>query len=117
MKPTKPRHTWGSGNVFRDLGVANPEAAQVKADLVHEICSLVADRSSTQAEAGKLLGIPQPKVSRLMGGRTDGFSTEFLIKLLNRLGQDVRIVVEPAGPGRKTGWTHVAHSRTPRKRS
>ncbi len=42
----------GSGNVFADLGIPNPELA--KAELVQRIRDLIAERKLTQAEAAEL---------------------------------------------------------------
>jgi predicted XRE-type DNA-binding protein len=40
------------------------------------------------------MGIDQPKVSALLSGRLTNFSSERLMRLLTRLGQDVEIVVK-----------------------
>ena len=45
--------------------------------------------------ARALLGIDQPKVSALVRGKLDRFSTERLFRFLNALGQDVEIMVRP----------------------
>ena len=78
------------GDVFADLGLWEPEELFAKAMLVLRICELIAQREPTQVWAGSLLGIDQPKVSALMRGRTDGFSTDLLFRFLNVLGHDVR---------------------------
>jgi hypothetical protein len=52
-------------------------------------------RKLTQARAAAVLGINQPKVSVLVRGKLDGFSTNRLFRFLNALGQDVEIVVRP----------------------
>jgi predicted XRE-type DNA-binding protein len=97
----------GSGNVFADLGLPDPETALAKADLARQVCAAIADRGLTQAEAAKLLRLDQPKVSALMRGRLRGFSTERLFRLLNALDQEVEIVIRPArGSGRRAG-VHV----------
>jgi len=41
------------------------------------------------------LGLSQPDVSKLMGGRYTGFSVERLLALLNALEVDVDIVLRP----------------------
>ena len=46
-----------------------------------------------QAEAARLLGVNQPKVSALKHYKLDGFSVERLMAFLNALGRDVEIVV------------------------
>lgn len=49
-----------------------------------------------QAEAAKMLRVTQPRISDLLRGRIDLFSTDTLIDLLARLGVGVRLVVKPA---------------------
>lgn len=88
-----------SGNVFADLGLKDPEELLAKAELVHRIGELIAQRKLTQVRAAKLLGIDQPKVSALRRGQLDGFSTERLFRFLNALGQDVEVVIRPARAG------------------
>src|SRR5213593_1905740 len=55
-----------SGNVFADIGFANPEREQLKAHLTLQIYRIIKDRHLTQAQAGAILGIKQPHVSALM---------------------------------------------------
>ena len=50
--------------------------------------------------AAALMGIDQPKVSALLNGHLASFSSERLMRLLTRLGQDVEIVVK-AKPRRR----------------
>ena len=85
-----------SGNVFADLGLKNPEELLAKAELVQRIADIIAERKLTQVRAAKLLGIDQPKVSALLRGKLDGFSTDRLFRFLNALGRDVEIVIRPA---------------------
>ena len=59
----------GSGNVFADLGLPNPEERLTKADLAMQIADGIRSRRLTQAKAAALFGIDQPKISRLLGGR------------------------------------------------
>jgi predicted XRE-type DNA-binding protein len=56
MKITK-----GSGNIYKDIGVANPEAMLAKAKLVSGIASIIETRALTQREAADIIGMPQPK--------------------------------------------------------
>lgn len=84
-----------SGNVFADLGIENPEEYLAKSELAARILKIVQRRRLTQAAAGKLLGISQPKVSALLNGQLDGFSTDRLFRFLNRLGCDVQIKISP----------------------
>jgi predicted XRE-type DNA-binding protein len=85
----------GSGNVFADLDLPNPEERLIKAELARRISEIIRQRALTQIEAAELLEIDQPKVSALTRGRLNGFSTTRLFRFLNALGSDVEIVVKP----------------------
>jgi predicted XRE-type DNA-binding protein len=85
----------GSGNVFADLGIPNPDLALAKAQLVQRIRDLIAERNLTQAKVAELLGLDQPKVSALVRGRVDGYSLDRLFRLLIALGQRLEITVLP----------------------
>jgi predicted XRE-type DNA-binding protein len=82
-----------SGNVFADLGIENAEEYLAKSELAALILRIVQRRRLTQAATAKLLGITQPKVSALLNGRLDGFSTERLFRFLTKLGCDIQITV------------------------
>ena len=85
--------TESSGNVFADLGIQNPEEALAKAEIVRQIHRTIKKKKLTQAKAAKILGIAQPKVSRLLRGYFENFSLERLFRFLNKLGQDIRISI------------------------
>jgi predicted XRE-type DNA-binding protein len=85
----------GSRNVFKDLGVPNAEEHLVKAQLVYKIDTIMRERGLKQVEAGKLLGIPQPDVSKMLRGEFRQFSVERLLRFLVDLNHDVEIVVSP----------------------
>ena len=94
-KNTRPI-TEGSGNVFADLGFANPEQERLKAHLTLQIYRTINQRGLTQTQAGAILGIKQPHVSGLMRGRSGNFSVGRLMEFLTTLGQDVEIAVRPS---------------------
>jgi predicted XRE-type DNA-binding protein len=90
------RVTSSTGNVFRDLGFSN-EASEhllVRADLLIQVQKTIASKRLKQAETAKILRVTQPRVSDLLRGRIDLFSTDSLIDMLARLGIGVRIVVK-----------------------
>ncbi len=99
--------TEGSGNVFADIGLPNPEERLAKADLAIRIALVIRARRLTQAHAARILKIDQPKVSRLLRGRLSGFSTERLMHFLTLLGRDVEIVVKTAPRSRRQGRLRV----------
>jgi len=91
---TKPKVTRSSGNVFRDLGFPPDKAEHllVRVDLMIRLEKELGSRGLKQAQAAKLLGITQPRVSDLLRGRVELFSADALIDMLARLGIKVRIV-------------------------
>jgi predicted XRE-type DNA-binding protein len=50
----------GSGNVFADLGLPNPEERLLKANIVNELHRLISERGLTQVKAARLIGIHSP---------------------------------------------------------
>jgi predicted XRE-type DNA-binding protein len=89
--------TPSTGNVFRDLGFSKEESEHllVRADLLIQVQKTVASRRLTQKQAAKVLRVTQPRVSDLLRGRIDLFSTDALIDMLARLGVGVRLVIKP----------------------
>ena len=100
----------GSGNVFADLGLGEPEEELTKAQLASSIRQVVKAQRLTQVEAAKLMGIDQPKVSAVINGRLANFSSDRLMRLLTALGRDVEITVRPAPKSRKRGRIRVAEA-------
>ena len=84
-----------SENVFADIGVSDPETHLAKAKIVQQLSRIIAAQGLTQAEAGTRLGLTQPKVSALLNGQFRGYSVERLLRFVNALHHNVRIVIEP----------------------
>jgi predicted XRE-type DNA-binding protein len=83
----------GSGNVFADLGFPDAIERQAKLRLAYALNQVLDQRKLTQAEAAKVLGIGQPKISALRRYKLAGFSVERLMTLLTAVDQDVEIVI------------------------
>lgn len=98
----------GSGNVFADLGLPNPEQELLKAQLTYAIYEQLKRRKLTQAQAAKLLGLHQPQVSVLMRCRPGLFSVGKLLEILVALGRDVEIVHRERRDGRGSKLTVTA---------
>src|SRR5947209_18862759 len=94
------RVTPSTGNVFRDLGFSKEEAEHllVRADLLIQVQKSVTSRRLKQAEAAKVLRVTQPRVSDLLRGRIDLFSTGAWIDMLSSLGVGVRLALRPGRP-------------------
>jgi predicted XRE-type DNA-binding protein len=68
---------------------------------------LIKERGLTQAQAGEILGIQQPRVSALMRNRSGAFSVERLMDFLTALGQNVEITVRPTRKEHGEVWVMV----------
>ena len=103
-RSAEPRETItrGTGNVFADLGFADAAERHAKLRLAYALNQLLDGRKLSQAEAAKVLGVTQPKVSALSNYKLAGFSVERLMNLLTALDQDVEIVIRRKPRSRKT---------------
>ena len=97
----------GSGNVFADIGLLNPEERLAKAGLAIRISEAIRAGRFTQTRAARILKIDQPKISRLLRGQLSGFSTGRLMHFLTLLGRDVEITVKSAPRSRRQGRLRV----------
>ena len=57
--------TRGTGNVFADLGFPDAAERQAKQRLTYALNQVLEERKLSQADAAKVLGVTQPKVSAL----------------------------------------------------
>src|SRR4029450_8916517 len=85
--------TRGTGNVFADLGFPDAPERQAKLRLAYALNQVLEERKLSQADAAKVLGITQTKVSALRHYKLAGFSVERLMNLFTALDQDVEIVI------------------------
>lgn len=94
----------GTGNVYADLGMADADEMIVKAQLATKIGEIIKSRKWSQQEAAEVLGMTQPKLSKMLRGQFRGISESKMLDGLARLGRDIQIVVGPArrkaAPGR-----------------
>ncbi|MHB8733750.1 MAG: helix-turn-helix domain-containing protein [Terriglobales bacterium] len=83
----------GGGNVFRDLGHENADAAQFKAILAAEIIkALDRDRLTVRA-AHQLTGTAAADFSRIRNADLGRFTVDRLMSIINRLGARVEVKV------------------------
>jgi len=86
-----------SGNIFCDLGFSRQEAEHLKirSDLMIRLTRLIEARRLTQAQAARLFGVTQPRISDLVRCKIDRFSVDSLIEMLGRAGARITILVRP----------------------
>ena len=99
----KVRIEKGSGNILADLGLPDADTHFLKAQIVAEIYRITNERKLTQTEAGKLMGISQPEVSRMFKGNFREYSVERLMGFLTTFDRDVEIVARPRKKSAKSG--------------
>ena len=77
-----------SGNVFRDLGFSTEDAEnlRIRSELMARLATLIEERGLTQADAAKVFGVTQPRVSDLVRGKIDRFSIDMLVVMLAKAG-------------------------------
>jgi predicted XRE-type DNA-binding protein len=103
----RERVTRGTRNVFADLGFPDAAERQAKLRLAHTLNQVLDGRKLSQADAAKVLGVTQPKVSALRHYKLAGFSLERLMNLLTAVEQDVVIVVRKKPRSRKVARISV----------
>ena len=99
--------TPGTGSVFADLGFPDAAERQAKLRLALALNQELEARKISQADAAKVLGVTQPKVSALRHYKLAGFSVERLMNLLTAVDQDVEIVIRRKPRSQKTGRISV----------
>ena len=86
-----------SKSVYAELGFPDAEEMLVKAQLVVKIAEILRERGWSQQQAAKVLGMTQPKLSKMLRGQFRGVSEIKMMDCLVRLGREVKIVVGPEG--------------------
>jgi predicted XRE-type DNA-binding protein len=84
-------------SVYEELGFPDADEMLLKAQLAVKIAEILRERGWSQQRAAKVLGLTQPKLSKLLRGQFRGISEMKMIDCLVRLGRGVKIVVGPEG--------------------
>jgi predicted XRE-type DNA-binding protein len=106
-RPESAAITRGSINIFEDLGYPDAAERRAKLRLAYVLNQVLEARKLSQADAAKVLGVTQPKVSALRHYKLAGFSVERVMNLLTALDQDVEIVIRRKPRSRKAGRISV----------
>lgn len=91
IKTENIEYTVSSGNVYADFEFQNPQEAQTKAELAMTITDIIKQRKLTQAEAAEIIGIDQPKISKITRGLLSEFTIERLMRFVLSLGFDIEL--------------------------
>lgn len=90
----------GTGNVFADLHLPNPEDLLARANLVTRIDRVVRRRNLSQKAAAAILGITPRAFSRLQRTDFHAYSTEKLRSYLRALEGETASCTTPHDPDR-----------------
>jgi len=97
----------GTGNVFRDLGLADPEDRKLRVQLAVRLNELIDEHRLSQKAVAERFGILQPHVSDLRNFKLSRFSSERLVRFITLLDRDIDIVIRPRDSARKIGQVSV----------
>ena len=75
----------GSGNIFKDLGISNPEEHLEKVHLAFIIEDCITENGLRVEEAARILNLSATKLSNLLDGLLDDFSIGDLTALITKL--------------------------------
>ncbi len=83
------------GNVFADLGFPPDEAAKlkIKAQLMIQLGEWIKEENLKQEDAARLLQVSRPRVSDVVRGKTNKFTIDALVDMLEKAGKHVTVQV------------------------
>lgn len=99
----------GSGNVFRDFGLPDPDLRQAKCILAAEILKTLDERQWSTRKAQQETGVNHADYTRIRSVKLDRFTIERLTSILGTLGREVEFTVnvrprsETAAPSLQPG--------------
>jgi len=109
MSSKKKDYEISTDNIFADLGLENSEELLTRARLMHELGLLIKASKLSQKQIADKLGISQPKVSMLISGKFNEFSSEKLMHYLSLIGCYVEISIQkPRSKGIFSRRGHIA---------
>jgi predicted XRE-type DNA-binding protein len=91
----KPPHVT-TGDIFQDLGFDAKTSLElrIKSDLHIGVLKLIRKHGYTPTQVGKILDVPQSRVSELLTGKLSLMSLSKLASYTDRLGAYVKISVQ-----------------------
>lgn len=83
----------GSGNVFRDFNLPNPDLEQLRAILAAQIIGVLRERGLSTRKAAESIGEDAGDLSRISSGKIGRFTVDRLMKILGKLDEDIEVSV------------------------
>ena len=88
----------GTGNLFADLGDANADAKQLKAQLAAEIIGTLNRQNLSVRQAAKVARVDPADIQRIRNADLSRFTVDRLLRVAFRLGRKVRVEFVPVRP-------------------
>ncbi len=92
MKVEASDNVWDA--IEDDPGIR--ENLKLRSELMVALTRHIKREAWTQAEAAKLLGVTQPRISNLMRGKINAFGLDLLVKMAAAAGLRVKMQVKKA---------------------
>lgn len=87
----------GSGNIFRDLDIPNPEIQQAKAILAAEIIKVLDEQKMSVRAAHDVTGFAAADFSRIRNANLQRFTVDRLMTILGRFDREIEVSVSVRG--------------------
>ena len=96
MKETDDYQAESSGNVFEDMGFEKHEAEilKVKAEVMIALEKFIKQKKLTQAQAAELLGVPRPRMNRLLKRDFSKITLDKMSEMVSRAGMTMEVKVK-----------------------
>lgn len=101
-------HTISSGNVYEDMGYEDSAEMRMKAKAVRVLADTISASGKTQSEVAQILGIDQPKISRILRGQFRGLSLEKILSFIIALGSNIDVTVSERHNGDSADHFNIA---------
>ena len=108
MKNEKIEYEIGSGNVFKDLGIPNPEEYLAKTRLAFIIEDLIAESGLGLDKVAKILNLNTAKLLTLLDGLLDDFSIDLLFSLSRTLDCNIETAVRGVTAAMTEAEIHIS---------
>lgn len=87
------KYTVSDGNAYYDIGLNDSSEMKIKAQAVMILSKTIAASGMTQTEVAAVLGIDQPKISKILRGQFRSLSLDKIFSYLTALDKDINITV------------------------
>lgn len=102
-------NTIQGNSIWSDLGFSDAESEELdlRSELLRQVQLIMSESGLNQNELASILGVDQPKISKLKNGKLSEFSSERLMLFLNKLGYCIQIRVVPLGSKSKSNRKQI----------